>query len=67
LPADLPVVVTADLDDDAVVATAILGQADAICTRNRHLYAADVVAYLRRWSIEVIDDIQLLVLLRSQI
>ncbi len=66
LPADIPAVVKADPDDDAVVATAILGQADAICTRNTHLYAADVVAYLRQWSIEVVDDIVLMALLRSQ-
>ena len=66
LPADIPAVVMADPDDDAVVATAVLGQADTICTRNTHLYAADVVAYLRQWSIEVIDDVQLMALLRSQ-
>jgi putative PIN family toxin of toxin-antitoxin system len=66
LPADIPAVVKADADDDAVVATAVLGQADAICTRNRHFYLVDVVAYLRKWSIEVIDDVQLTALLRSQ-
>jgi putative PIN family toxin of toxin-antitoxin system len=66
LPQDIPAVVNADPDDDSVIATAILGQAEAICTRNRHFYAADVIAYLRRWSIEVIDDVQLLVLLRNQ-
>ena len=66
LPADIAAVVKADPDDDAVVATAVLGQADAIRTRNTHLYAAEVVAYLSQWSIEVIDDVQLMALLRSQ-
>lgn len=66
LPADIPAVVQADPADDAVVATAVLGQADAICTRNRHFYTADVVAYLRQWSIEVVDDVHLIALLRSQ-
>jgi putative PIN family toxin of toxin-antitoxin system len=65
LPADVPAIVRADRDDDVVVATAILGEADAICTRNRHLYALDVVTYLQRWSIEVIDDLELLTLLRN--
>ena len=48
LPTRIPAVVTADPDDDVVIATAILGEADAICTRNRHLYALDVLTYLRR-------------------
>jgi len=48
LPADIPAVVAADPDDDTFVATAVLGEADAICTRNRHLYAAAVVNYLRQ-------------------
>jgi hypothetical protein len=65
LPESIPAVVKADPDDDIVIATAILGQAEAICTRNRHLYGPDVARYLRHWSIEVIDDIQLLALLRS--
>ncbi len=66
LPDDVPAIVKADPDDDVVVATAILGQADAICTRNRHLYVDDVVNHLRQCSIEVIDDIQLMALLRTQ-
>src|SRR5687768_10933096 len=66
LPVDIPAVVKVDPDDDAVVATAVLGQADAVCTRNTHRYAAEVIAYLYQWSIEVIDDVQLMALLRSQ-
>lgn len=66
LPADIPAVVKADPDDDLMVATAIFGEADAICTRNRHLYALDVVQYLRRWSIEIIDDLQLMGVLRGE-
>jgi putative PIN family toxin of toxin-antitoxin system len=65
LPSSIPNVVKADPDDDIVIATAIVGQAEAICTRNRHLYATDVIAYLKEWSIEVVDDVQLLALLRS--
>jgi putative PIN family toxin of toxin-antitoxin system len=66
LPANIPAIVQADPDDDAVVATAVLGEADALCTRNRHLYALDVLNYLHQWSVEVIDDMQLIAVLRSQ-
>ena len=66
LPDHVPAVVRADPDDDLVIATAVLGQTDAICTRNRHFYADDVVRYLRQWSVEVVDDVQLLILLRQE-
>lgn len=33
----VPRVVPDDLDDDVVVATAVAGSADILCTRNRHL------------------------------
>lgn len=66
LPQKLPQVVKADPDDDVVVATAVIGAAHAICTRNHHFYAEDVVAYLARWAIDVVDDLQLLKVLRGE-
>lgn len=56
----LPPVVVADPDDDAVVATAVAGRANVICTRNKHLYHPDVLAYCARHSIRVMDDLELL-------
>ena len=66
LPAGpLPSVVTFDPDDDMVIATAMLGKADVICTRDHHLLHADVVAYCRAHAIEILRDVDLLAILRA--
>jgi len=57
-------VVTTDPDDDPVIATAEGGNADVICTRDRHLHHADVVDYCRQLAIEVLTDVELLQRLR---
>lgn len=62
----LPAVVPADPDDDAVVATAVAGKADVICTRNKHLRHSDVITYCASHSIRVLDDLELLRELREQ-
>jgi putative PIN family toxin of toxin-antitoxin system len=56
----LPRVVPHDPDDDVVVATAVAGQADVLCSRNRHLFHEDVLAYCREHAIAVMDDVTLL-------
>ena len=67
LPADpIPKVVAADPDDDVVVATAVAGQADYLCTRNRHLFSTDVLAYCSQHGLQLMDDLQLLELLRNR-
>ena len=65
LPSDLPRVVPHDPDDDVLVATAVAGKVDVLCTRNRHLFHETVVAYCRECGIEVMDDIELLARLRA--
>ena len=57
-------IVAADPGDDPVIQTALVAQADTLCTRDRHLYHPDVLAYCRSHGIEVIDDIELLTRLR---
>lgn len=65
LPHPLPRVVPTDADDDCVVATAVAGQAEVLCTRNlKHLAHPDVVAYCRQHAIEIMDDLALLKRLR---
>ncbi len=63
-PGDTPAVVADDPDDDPVIAAAVAGQADVICTKDRHLHTEAVVAYCRRRRIQVLDDVPLLDLLR---
>lgn len=53
-------VVPHDSDDDSVVATAVFGEADVLCTLDRHLFALDVVAYLAANGIQVLRDTDLL-------
>lgn len=60
-----PRVVPADEDDDYMVATAVHAKADVLCTRDRHLFQVDVLAYCRAHGIEVMDDIGLLARLRA--
>jgi predicted nucleic acid-binding protein len=52
-------VVPADPDDDFIVQTAIAGRAEALCTRDSHLLAREVVEHCRRHAIRVLDDIDL--------
>ncbi len=65
LPTPLPQVVPHDPDDDTVVATAIAGQAEVLCTRNRHFFHESVVAYCRQCGLELMNDIELLNRLRD--
>ena len=60
-----PRIVPHDPDDDIVVATAVAGGADVLCTRNRHLFHESVVAYCRDHGVEIMDDLSLLQKLRQ--
>jgi len=62
-PTDV-VPVCQDPDDDIVVATAIAGRADVICTLDRHLRASLVQAYCATFQIRVLTDGELLAELR---
>ena len=58
--------VVADPQDDAVMHTATAGQADVICTLDRHFYSQSVTSYCRQRGIRVLDDVALLDELRQQ-
>jgi len=62
-----PPVVPADPDDDYVVQRAILGRANVICTRDRDLLQPPIIMYCERFRIRIMNDIELLALLRSMI
>ena len=66
---DLPVVLTSsvphDPDDDPIVATAVYGRADVLCTLDRHLHLPEVEEYCQQFEIRVLTDTVLLEELRK--
>jgi putative PIN family toxin of toxin-antitoxin system len=63
-PGPAPRVVPSDPDDDPVVHTAVVGQADALCTLNRDFYHPFVRNYCRERGVLIANDVELLSLLR---
>jgi putative PIN family toxin of toxin-antitoxin system len=49
-----------DPDDNAVIAAAIAGQAEVICTRDRHFRNQEVVDFCAQHGVRILDDIELL-------
>jgi putative PIN family toxin of toxin-antitoxin system len=66
-PAEGPPVILKDPDDDPIVYTAVAGQADIICTVDRHFYEPNVLAFCARQRILLMTDVELLHALRSQL
>jgi putative PIN family toxin of toxin-antitoxin system len=64
-PGPAPRVVPSDPDDDPVVHTAVVGQADALCTLNRDFHHPFVRNYCRERGVLIADDVALLNLLRT--
>ena len=69
LPANLPDVVPAvvpnDRDDDLIIATAVAGQANVICTRDKHFRDPAVQSYCTARGIQIMTDVELLAVLRQ--
>lgn len=65
-PGPAPRVVPSDPDDDPVVHTAVVGQAGALCTLNRHFFDPHVVNYCRERGVLVARDVDLLRFLRAR-
>jgi putative PIN family toxin of toxin-antitoxin system len=57
--------VQSDPDDNAVIAAAIAGQAEVICTRDRHFRRQDVLDFCAQHGIRIVDDLELLNELRG--
>ena len=55
--------VSADPDDDLGILTAIRGEAELICTLDRHLWHPEVRAYCSQRGIRVVGDVELLEML----
>ena len=58
-------VVPNDPDDNPIVATAVVGAADVLCTLDRHLRHVDVKRYCAERHIDVLTDVELLERLRA--
>ena len=54
-----------DLNDVIVMQTAIIGEADILCTKDEDFFQDPARAYLSKLDIEVLDDISLMLRLRS--
>jgi putative PIN family toxin of toxin-antitoxin system len=66
-PAEGPPIILKCPDDDPVIYTALAGEADVICTGDRHFYEPNVLEFCSRYGIRVIDDVALLRILRGEI
>jgi len=64
IPAEGPSVVLKDPNDDPVLYTALSGQADVLCTVDRHLYEPNVLSFCARYDIQLMTDVELLLALR---
>ena len=61
----LEAVVTADPDDDPIVQLAVSGNAEALCTLDRHLRTPKVRTYCEARGVRIVTDVELLALLRA--
>jgi putative PIN family toxin of toxin-antitoxin system len=65
VPGTPDAVVAADPQDDPVIALAVVGQADVLCTKDRHLFRSEVVAYCASHNVDVVTDLALMDRLRT--
>lgn len=54
-----------DPDDDPVIAAAIAGEAEVLCTLDRHLWHPDVQTFCGQHGIRVLTDVELMRELRA--
>ena len=59
-PASPAPIQTQDPDDDLVIATAVAGQGDAICTRDRHLFHPSIKAGCAAYGLRIVNEVDLL-------
>ena len=64
-PGAVQAVVTADPADDPILATAVVGKADVLCTLDRHFTAPSVREFARLHDFELLNDVELFDRLRA--
>ena len=60
-----PAIVPQDPEDDPVVRTAVIGNAEYLCSLDKHLNHPQVKSYFARHGVRVVTDIELLELIRG--
>ena len=65
VPQPIPRVIPHDAKDDAVLLTAIGGNASHIVTRDHHLFHADVLALAAQHGVDIVTDDALIAQLRT--
>lgn len=65
VPMEGPPLVLRDPNDDPVVYTALAGQADVLCTGDKHFYEPNVLSFCSRYRIRVMGEIELLRAIRQ--
>jgi putative PIN family toxin of toxin-antitoxin system len=65
LPSPITPAVPGDPKDDPIVMTAIIGNAEVLCTLDRHLHAPAVAAFCAAQGVRVLRDTDLLPELRA--
>jgi putative PIN family toxin of toxin-antitoxin system len=66
LPADVPAIVPGDPKDNPIVMTAVAGNAEVLCTLDKHLREATVAAFCSNNGMRVVRDAELLAELRAR-
>jgi putative PIN family toxin of toxin-antitoxin system len=62
-PGPAPRIIPADIDDDPILHTAVIGKADFLCTLNKDFHHPLVLEYCKARSITIGTDVELLALI----
>jgi predicted nucleic acid-binding protein len=65
VPNPLLIMPIRDLNDTIVMQTAVIGEADVLCTKDRDFFEPPAEAFLRKAGMAVLDDISLIQRLQS--
>jgi putative PIN family toxin of toxin-antitoxin system len=60
-------IVEKDINDDPIIYTAVTGKADILCTLDAHFYEESVKSFCTQRKIVIMDDVELLRILRKRI
>jgi putative PIN family toxin of toxin-antitoxin system len=65
VPGPLEFQVRHDPDDDPIVAAAVYGRVDVLCTFDRHMRRPEVISYCAQFNIRILTDVELMAELRA--